>query len=96
MPKFPAAEQAAWRQAADTWRLPYWDWAVSGKVPTLAYSPQVTVTMPPGQTVRIENPLYQFKMPNNKNMGSEQVGTITEKGENGEKDLVLEVRVTAR
>ena len=81
VPKFPANEQAAWKEAADTWRLPYWDWASNGSVPKLGLQPEITVTMPPGVSLRIDNPLYQFKMPNDKTMGSE--GVVSIKGDEG-------------
>ncbi|KAK8131364.1 hypothetical protein PG984_007802 [Apiospora sp. TS-2023a] len=77
IPNFPDGERQSWKQAADSWRLPFWDWGVNAKVPALADKPEVTVTAPPGKKVRIENPLYQFRMPNDRPMGSEAVGKLT-------------------
>ena len=81
VPQFSPSERKVWHDAADTWRLPFWDWAANPKVPNLAMSEEVTVTAPPGVTVRMENPLYKFRMPNDKTMGSEGVGTV--KGDEG-------------
>ncbi|KAK8108340.1 uncharacterized protein PG998_010353 [Apiospora kogelbergensis] len=77
IPNFPKSEQQSWQQAADTWRLPFWDWAANPRIPALADKPEVTVTAPPGQKVRIENPLYQFRMPNDEPMSTQGVGTVT-------------------
>ena len=76
IPQFPSGERQVWQEAADTWRLPFWDWAANPKVPNLAISDEVTVTAPPGVTVRMPNPLYKFQMPNDQRMGSEGVKTI--------------------
>ncbi|KAJ5407672.1 hypothetical protein N7509_001555 [Penicillium cosmopolitanum] len=36
IPQFPKEEEAGWRELADSWRLPFWDWARNGRVPDLA------------------------------------------------------------
>ncbi|KAJ5780085.1 hypothetical protein N7457_005245 [Penicillium paradoxum] len=75
IPQFPEAHQAVWRQQAESWRLPFWDWARNGRVPDLAKYPTITVPKPEGGSVRINNPLFQFRMPTDKPMRSEGVGT---------------------
>lgn len=73
IPQVPEDKRATWVEAADTWRLPYWDWAAHPEAPKLASRPLVTVTMPNGGTTEMDNPLYQFRMPNDKLMGTEGV-----------------------
>lgn len=61
--EFPVGERAAYRQAATTLRLPYWDWA-SGQVPAIpssVTSPQIRVTRPNGNQANIANPLYSYR-----------------------------------
>ncbi|KAL1977859.1 hypothetical protein VTN31DRAFT_718 [Thermomyces dupontii] len=73
VPNFPEADRPAWQEAAETWRLPYWDWARTNKVPKLAKYPTTFVPTFDGGVERIDNPLYQFKMPNLKTWDSEGV-----------------------
>lgn len=73
VPNFPEADRPAWQEAAETWRLPYWDWARTNKVPKLAKYPTTLVPTFDGGFERIDNPLYQFKMPNLKTWDSEGV-----------------------
>lgn len=75
IPQFPKEEEAGWRELADSWRLPFWDWARNGRVPDLAKYPTITVPNPKGGVKRINNPLFQFRMPTDKPMRSEGVGT---------------------
>ncbi|KAJ5375867.1 hypothetical protein N7517_007873 [Penicillium concentricum] len=75
IPQFPEAHQASWREQAESWGLPFWDWARNGRVPDLAKYPTITVPRPEGGTVRINNPLFRFRMPTDKPMRSEGVGT---------------------
>ncbi|KAJ5173461.1 uncharacterized protein N7500_001392 [Penicillium coprophilum] len=75
IPQFSEAHQASWREQAESWRLPFWDWARNGRVPDLAKYPTITVPRPEGGSIRINNPLFQFRMPTDKPMRSEGVGT---------------------
>ncbi|CAG7929405.1 unnamed protein product [Penicillium olsonii] len=75
IPQFPEDRQDGWREQAESWRLPFWDWARNGRVPDLAKYPTTTVPKPEGGTVRIDNPLFQFRMPTDQPMRSEGVGT---------------------
>lgn len=81
IPEYPESERASSRAAADSWRLPYWDWATNPKIPWLASVPQLYVTPPGLRKVKMDNPLYQFAMPNSKNMASEGVGNVKLMGE---------------
>ncbi|EEH20603.2 hypothetical protein PABG_02834 [Paracoccidioides brasiliensis Pb03] len=76
IPAFPKDRQAQLKEAADSWRLPFWDWAVNHRVPTLAKYPTTTIPTPSGKRARVENPLYQFKMPTNEPFLSEGVGQV--------------------
>lgn len=77
IPGFPKDQQAEWREAADSWRFPFWDWSIANpnsstgtvKVPQLSKYP--TITVPKSDLSgeeRIENPLFQFKVPTNEPM----------------------------
>lgn len=75
IPKFPEEERAAWNTAANEWRLPFWDWGITTKVPKLCKYPTTVVPTADGKgEERIDNPLYQFKMPTGKPMSSQGVG----------------------
>lgn len=76
IPKFPKDKQAGLKEAADSWRLPFWDWAINHRVPTLAKYPTTTIPTPNGKRERVENPLYQFKMSTNEPFLSEGVGQV--------------------
>lgn len=76
IPEYPKNKQNAMRVLADSWRLPYWDWAINLQVPWLAKSPELNISTPAGHIVTMNNPLYKFKMPNDKNMASEGVGNL--------------------
>ncbi|PGG97210.1 hypothetical protein AJ79_09293 [Helicocarpus griseus UAMH5409] len=80
IPQYPEKDQSTLRYAADTWRLPYWDWAANPKIPWLATEPQLQVSLLE-ELETIPNPLYQFRMPNGKNMASEGVGDVKLQGE---------------
>ncbi|CAK7224750.1 hypothetical protein SCUCBS95973_005623 [Sporothrix curviconia] len=54
---------ATYRAAADTWRHPYWDWAVDKALPDEVVQPTVTVRLPPDGRIaaNVTNPLYQYR-----------------------------------
>ncbi|KAL4879315.1 hypothetical protein BJY04DRAFT_220171 [Aspergillus karnatakaensis] len=71
IPNFPQNERSAWNEAATTWRLPFWDWGTTSSVPDLAKYPTTVVPTADGKDEeRINNPLYQFRMPTNKPMST--------------------------
>lgn len=72
-PDVNSDEKKLWREAAMTWRLPYWDWAqkqTNSKtftLPSVLTKPKVRI-YPPGtgtdQTVHeMGNPLWEFENP---------------------------------
>ena len=78
IPEYPESRRVQLRAAADSWRLPYWDWAKNPEIPWLADAQKFFIKMwSDKDAVEISNPLYQFKMPNDRNMGSEGVNMIT-------------------
>ncbi|PPQ98988.1 hypothetical protein CVT26_014415 [Gymnopilus dilepis] len=52
---------AAWVQAAEELRQPYWDWAANAVPPdeVVALS-KVTITGPHGQKITVDNPIYSY------------------------------------
>lgn len=62
-------DEEKWREAANQWRLPYWDWAIPQPyinnfgVPEVCTYEDITISMPYGKTQTIENPLKQFSNP---------------------------------
>lgn len=75
--------------AAQKWRLPFWDWAKNPKMPALLCWPTVTIGL---LRKKIDNPLYKFKMPNGKTMGDYGVVTL----KSPEYDDALEVFLSRR
>ncbi|KAK7740873.1 hypothetical protein SLS62_010970 [Diatrype stigma] len=75
IPEHPAY-QAEYLEAAQTWRLPFWDWAKNPRVPRLVRRPTFTIRIGDDPPVTIDNPLHQFKMPNDKKMGAYGVGML--------------------
>ncbi|KAK7988124.1 hypothetical protein PG989_008439 [Apiospora arundinis] len=57
---YTGSNAASYQAAAQTWRLPFWDWAADPALPPSASTPTITVNGPGGQ-VTIENPLYRYK-----------------------------------
>ncbi len=73
---FAAEDQAAMIQAAETWRLPFWDWAMKKpdwhfpddrtkdgpNVPFIITVPTVDVKTKTGSAT-VDNPMWKFKVP---------------------------------
>lgn len=56
--------RAEWEEAADTWRLPFWDWATQTTVPHLSKAPIALIPTANGKGEQpIPNPLYQYRSP---------------------------------
>ncbi|KAF9531510.1 tyrosinase [Crepidotus variabilis] len=54
-------DQAAWKQAANDLRQPYWDWAANSVPPAeVISSKQVSITGPDGKKHTVDNPLYHY------------------------------------
>ncbi|KAI1191479.1 tyrosinase [Nemania serpens] len=75
IPKYPAYKDK-YLEAARTWRLPFWDWAKNPRVPTMARYKTIGITFGGEPKMEIANPLYQFRMPNDKKMKVYGVGPI--------------------
>ncbi|KJZ74666.1 hypothetical protein HIM_06016 [Hirsutella minnesotensis 3608] len=63
---YPQRYRSQYQQAADTLRVPFWDWASDQAVPRATVPGRISVNMPSGQGVRateIENPLSTFRFP---------------------------------
>ncbi|KAB8229895.1 uncharacterized protein BDW43DRAFT_302840 [Aspergillus alliaceus] len=80
IPKYPEENQSLLRTAADTWRMPYWDWSTKPQIPSLATQPELQISVL-DELETISNPLYQFRMPNGKDMASEGVEDVHLSGE---------------
>ena len=75
-----------WEEAADTWRLPFWDWGTTTSVPILSRSPIAIVPTADGKGEQpIPNPLYQFRNPTGEEWGALKVDNFKDPwvGENG-------------
>ncbi|KAI0466683.1 tyrosinase [Xylaria cf. heliscus] len=75
IPKYPAYKDK-YLEAARSWRLPFWDWAKNGRVPEMARYKAISITFGGEPKVEIANPLYQFRMPNDKKMKVYGVGPV--------------------
>ncbi|KAF5556999.1 di-copper centre-containing protein [Fusarium napiforme] len=61
VPHVTGDQRAVWQEAANTWRLPYWDWAADPSVPSVVRGDTVSIVDFDGKTVMsTSNPLYQF------------------------------------
>lgn len=73
--------------AADTWRLPYWDWGMQKpdwhnkgnntqrgpNVPEIVTLPKVSVRGRTGGMVLVDNPMWKFSLPRGDTMGNHGV-----------------------
>ncbi|KAK4862915.1 hypothetical protein LT330_010745 [Penicillium expansum] len=71
VPAFAEDLRPEWKEAADGWRLPFWDWGVTTSVPDLCKYPYIFVPTSDGTgEENINNPLFQFRMPTNQPMST--------------------------
>ena len=65
-------DKAKWDRAADTWRLPYWDWSTE-RVPKAVRIPELNIITPEIRVEEhigiLENPLHKSTNPSKKPMG---------------------------
>lgn len=57
------ASRQRWKAAADSFRMPYWDWGLgegAGSVPDFFIQEKIMADSPDGKTAEIWNPLYAF------------------------------------
>ncbi|CAM1508854.1 Fc.00g025930.m01.CDS01 [Cosmosporella sp. VM-42] len=64
LPEIPSSFQAQWQKMADTWRMPYWDWAASPEVPLILLQDTISIVEPDGSSSVGLNPLYKFSTAN--------------------------------
>lgn len=57
--QYTGSDAATYQAAADTWRMPYWDWASTPQMPASVSAPVISITGPSGQ-MTINNPLYNY------------------------------------
>lgn len=73
-------DRSAWQAAASRWRLPYWDWAATNRLPELVCNQNINVvtswnsdTGTPDKK-SVPNPMYRFQMPGGQPMGHKSYG----------------------
>lgn len=73
-------DRSAWQAAANRWRLPYWDWAATERLPELVCNENISIvtswnggTGTP-DTKDVPNPMYRFQMPGGQPMGHKSYG----------------------
>lgn len=57
--KYTGSNAATYQAAANTWRMPYWDWASTPQMPASVTAPVLSITGPSG-SIMINNPLYNY------------------------------------
>ncbi|RYO97996.1 hypothetical protein DL763_002501 [Monosporascus cannonballus] len=58
--EYSGKDASAYKAAGQTFRLPYWDWALDARVPPSCTRQNITVNAPEG-SITIRNPLYSYK-----------------------------------
>jgi tyrosinase len=58
-PAYPESNRDQYVQAAQTLRIPYWDWSTDANVPAVASTPWLQVNTPVGQRT-VANPLFTY------------------------------------
>lgn len=61
--QYPVETVDAYTAAAQTFRIPYWDWATDASLPPAVMNPTVRFNGPSGPAT-MRNPLYSFQFPN--------------------------------
>jgi tyrosinase len=90
IPKYAEELQEDFKDAAATFRLPYWDWAAKKQrgdskdydVPQIVKEPRIAVLGYDGNQTYMDNPMYKFTMPNNERMGCSGVSDMQDTGSN--------------
>ena len=61
VPQIPLIYREQWQLAANTWRMPYWDWAANPEVPSVVKQENISIVEPGGSLgAPGPNPLYKF------------------------------------
>ncbi|KAM3068241.1 hypothetical protein ACMFMG_011286 [Clarireedia jacksonii] len=63
-PDFPAEKKLEWTEAANRWRLPYWDYASKPSIPNIAVPENIDVINPSGgKPITLDpNPMYRYQL----------------------------------
>ncbi|CAK7227678.1 hypothetical protein SCUCBS95973_006625 [Sporothrix curviconia] len=61
--QYPIETVATYTAAAQTFRIPFWDWAQDSSLPAAVVSPTISFNSPSGPAT-MRNPLYSFQFPN--------------------------------
>lgn len=61
-PTYPESNRAVYLAAAQTLRIPFWDWSVDANIPAVANVSSIQINTPNGQKT-IDNPLYRYSFP---------------------------------
>lgn len=56
---YPDDQRSEYQAAAITLRVPYWDWAVSPKLPDIAINPKISINTPTGFR-ELDNPMFNY------------------------------------
>ncbi|KAI4122475.1 MAG: hypothetical protein LQ338_005800 [Usnochroma carphineum] len=56
---YPQSQRARYREAAWTFRIPYWDWSITPTMPPEVNQPTIFINAPNG-TLNVVNPLYNY------------------------------------
>jgi tyrosinase len=62
--QYPVETIDAYTAAAQSFRIPYWDWAQDASLPPAVVEPTVNFDGPAGPAATMRNPLYSFQFPN--------------------------------
>ncbi|ERF74869.1 hypothetical protein EPUS_03253 [Endocarpon pusillum Z07020] len=57
--QYPTTNRATYQAAADSFRVPYWDWAASAAMPSSLTSSTLTINTPTGSR-SVTNPLFRY------------------------------------
>jgi len=85
--EYPEAQRPEYQRAAESLRVPYWDWAENSSLPPSVGQPEIRVETPKGQQT-IRNPLYSYNFPQEAVSG--KYGSIT-----GDRDRTKTVRCSS-
>ena len=58
--RYTGSQKDTYVKAAQTFRMPYWDWAANAAIPAELSSQKITINTPTGSQ-SIDNPLYSYK-----------------------------------
>ena len=82
-----AKERDIWLDAANRFRLPYWDWARTKAIPSICRDAEIEVLMPGNRPqLKITNPLTKFRNPKLDRQGMTVAMGDLSMGENRIKD----------